>query len=545
MKQKNLSAELENVVRELIEFIGMEPEAIWYPQSGPQSLAYISQADELFYGGSAGGGKTDLALGLATTAHLNSLFLRTEAKQLGPTRKRIQEMLRPGDNFRQLGPYGGALTTADGRYLELDGCDSFADANKKFRGHPNDLKIFDELCTFPKEAYQTVTGWTRTTVPGQRCRILGLGNPPANPEEEWVVDYWSPWLEKHTAEPGELLWFVKIEGEDKQVEDGTPIRVGKELLYPKSRTFIPARLEDNPILEATGYRQTLQNLPEPLRSQLLYGDMQIGRTDNAHQLIPTEWIEASMRKWRERTATERDTTFLTSIGVDPSRGGKDRSVLAKRYGTWVDKLIVIPGKEVSEGPKLATKVLMNLEYLAAPLIIDITGTAGGGLYDSLGLMAKNIQTYPFVASGASVYKDKSGRIQMRNKRTEAYWRLRDALDPYSPDPLILPDDKELKIELAAQRWYMYSGKAGIEDKDEIIKRLGRSPDRADAVAMSMMTQDATAGWVAEVINGQETFMGGVNPAAPPSVQHAINSGGNRNTGFVGRPEGGNTRNPWK
>jgi hypothetical protein len=41
----------------------------WEPILGPQAEAYHSPADVLFYGGQAGGGKTDLLLGLALTAH--------------------------------------------------------------------------------------------------------------------------------------------------------------------------------------------------------------------------------------------------------------------------------------------------------------------------------------------------------------------------------------------------------------------------------------------------------------------------------------------
>ena len=39
--------------------------SVWVPQDGPQSMAYHSLADVVFYGGSAGGGKTDLLLGLS------------------------------------------------------------------------------------------------------------------------------------------------------------------------------------------------------------------------------------------------------------------------------------------------------------------------------------------------------------------------------------------------------------------------------------------------------------------------------------------------
>ena len=50
-------------------------EQIWVPNPGPQTEAYFCKADELFYGGQAGGGKTDLGIGLALTAHTRSLIL--------------------------------------------------------------------------------------------------------------------------------------------------------------------------------------------------------------------------------------------------------------------------------------------------------------------------------------------------------------------------------------------------------------------------------------------------------------------------------------
>ena len=43
---------------------------IWVPNIGPQTEAYFNEADELFYGGQAGGGKTDLICGAAITAQM-------------------------------------------------------------------------------------------------------------------------------------------------------------------------------------------------------------------------------------------------------------------------------------------------------------------------------------------------------------------------------------------------------------------------------------------------------------------------------------------
>ena len=48
----------------------------WEPQPGPQTAAYESLADILFYGGAAGGGKTDLLMGLALTTQQHSILFR-------------------------------------------------------------------------------------------------------------------------------------------------------------------------------------------------------------------------------------------------------------------------------------------------------------------------------------------------------------------------------------------------------------------------------------------------------------------------------------
>src|SRR3954454_1074825 len=53
----------------------------WVPNPGPQTQAFVCKADELFYGGEAGGGKTDLGIGLALTEHKRSLLLRAHQQR--------------------------------------------------------------------------------------------------------------------------------------------------------------------------------------------------------------------------------------------------------------------------------------------------------------------------------------------------------------------------------------------------------------------------------------------------------------------------------
>ena len=95
--------------------------------------------------------------------------------------------------------------------------------------------------------------------------------------------------------PGELRWYATLpNGNEIERADGTPFKDGHELIKPKSRTFIPARVKDNPDLRNTGYISTLQALPQPVRSQVLHGDFTAGIQDDPWQVIPTAWVEASM-----------------------------------------------------------------------------------------------------------------------------------------------------------------------------------------------------------------------------------------------------------
>ena len=69
--------------------------AKWMPNPGPQTDAFFSDADELFYGGQAGGGKSDLEIGAAITAHHRSLLLRRTNKEALGLVERMAEIIGP------------------------------------------------------------------------------------------------------------------------------------------------------------------------------------------------------------------------------------------------------------------------------------------------------------------------------------------------------------------------------------------------------------------------------------------------------------------
>jgi hypothetical protein len=114
--------------------------------------------------------------------------------------------------------------------------------------------------------------------------------------------------------------------------------------------------------------------------------------------------------------------------------------------------------------------------------VDVIGY-GSSSYDSLIGMGYNAQ--PINVSSASRYQDKSGKLTMVNLRAELYWRMRDALDPENNSTICLPDDSELLRDLCSARYKpLAGGKIQIESKDDIKKRIGRSPDKGDAVLMA-------------------------------------------------------------
>jgi hypothetical protein len=73
-----------------------------------------------------------------------------------------------------------------------------------------------------------------------------------------------------------------------------------------------------------------------------------------------------------------------------------------------------------------------------------------------------------------------------NKRAEAWWKFREELDPDQPDgsAIALPPDPELRADLCALTWSLKARGILLESKDELRKRLGRSPGKGDAVVMA-------------------------------------------------------------
>jgi hypothetical protein len=477
-----MSLDLTKTEKFLVDALLTNDRLLWipHPENIPQIQAYVSEADVLYYGGAAGGGKSDLLLGLALTAHTKSIIFRREYPQLRELIDRSYEIL--GDTKAKYSQTASRWRGVPGRRSLEFGAVQHEKDREKYKGRPHDLKAFDEIPDFTETQFRFLIAWNRSVDPNQRCRVVCAGNPPTYAEGEWVIRYWAPWLSEsysNPAEPGELRWFAALDGKDVEVESGKPFSYKGERIRPLSRTFIPALLGDNPYLRDTTYEAVLQGLPEPLRSQLLHGLFTATRPDLPYQVIPTQWIKAAQARWRDR---EPSIEPLTSVGVDPSRGGIDATEIARKAENYFHELLSYPGQNVPDGPACAALVVEAIdEDDTVQINVDIIGI-GSAVYDIM--LAQDYDVVPVNNSEKSIATDKSGRLKMRNVRAEMYWKMREDLDPESGLDLALPPGDELIADLVAPRWRMTASGVLIEPKRDIRKRLGRSPGQGDAVVLA-------------------------------------------------------------
>lgn len=477
----------------------------------PQELAIESTADELFFGGGPGGGKSQLALGLAMTEHRNSIIFRREFTQFSGAEGLIavaQEIVGLRDRYN--GQKHMFENLPGGRKLEFGQTGSSIVEWLKWSGRPHDLKCFDEIPEIPEGAYRLLIAWLRTAREGQRTRVIGTGNPPLTAEGEWVIRYWAPWLDPrhpNPAGPGELRWFVTDDSDrdieipgpkfQKHAEERRPAPVvfggdvqckhdttsnpmkcancGGRIAWPRSRTFIPSSVEDNPAYMKTGYARVLGSLSGGFRT-LGSGDFGASVVDHPRQVIPTAWVLAAQARWTEDGYGEWP---LTQVGIDPSWGGSDEFAMAPRRGPWVGELVAQKSVGMKTGPEGAQHVSIHFPQKDVRIQID-SDSQGASTKDSLvGLGYKKVVALH--GGEGTTATDSTGEIRFVNKRAKWHWGMRELLDPSKGHEMALPPDPQMRADLCAARFEMTVRGIRVESKEDIKKRIGRSPDRGEAV----------------------------------------------------------------
>lgn len=466
---------------------------VFVPNEGPQLMAYLSKADILLFGGQPGGGKTGLLNGLAINEHDRSLIVRKQFTDLEGVLASAKGIVGTSQDF--VGGNRPQYNKPNGGVIHYQGI-APEDYDTSKQGNPHDLIGVDEGAQFTENQIRMLWGWCRTDKPKQRCRMVIASNPPLDSVGDWMVDFWGPWLnDKHPnpAKDGEIRWFIfNAEGKSQEVDGPETVVIDGVEYWPHSRTFISSSLKDNPYINLEDYRKRLQSTPEPYRSILLSGDFMSLRQDQDFQVIPTEWVVLAQARW---TPNPPEGMAMTAMAIDPAGGGQDSEEIITRYGGWFSEPISTTGPTTADGSLSAGRVVQHRRD-NCPVVVGMGGGYGGAVSLRLKDNIDDSLVIGFMEGATSLGKSREGKYQFANKRSEAIWRVREALDPNQDggSVIALPPNAEIKSDLTAPTFKLTERGILVEPKiitkdGKIVgglrKKLGRSPGKGDVVYLAL------------------------------------------------------------
>lgn len=189
-------------------------------------------------------------------------------------------------------------------------------------------------------------------------------------------------------------------------------------------------------------------------------------------LIGVEEVEAAMQR---KLRSDQYDWAQKRLGVDVARFGDDRTVIFPRQGMMSYKPVVMRNARTTD---IAARVLKGQkDWGAEVVLVDDTGHWGHGVIDNL--LTAGSQALPVVFHGKAL------NPRYKNRRAEMWIEMTDAIKA----GLVLPNIPELVGELITPTYTFSGGQFLLEEKDQIKERLGRSPDLADALALTYAIPD--------------------------------------------------------
>lgn len=236
---------------------------------------------------------------------------------------------------------------------------------------------------------------------------------------------------------------------------------------------------DNPLLDRAFIEDLRENTPDPIWRQEYMAEP--GSGDDG--MIPLEYVIAAQQRWREREAagTLEDGPYF--LAIDVSEGGGDLTTFAHRYGWTIARLTDETPRVRGDMMPIADKAIILLG--SRPGSFAVVDAVGVGAMLPGAIRRAGGRCLGFKGSKGTKLRDRTGQFGFSNLVSAAWWHARELLGPNGPG-VALPPDPRLAEELTTPRYEVMAGAViAREQKTKLVKRLGRSPDRADAVVMSL------------------------------------------------------------
>ncbi|MBJ2129067.1 terminase [Alteromonas sp. IB21] len=190
---------------------------------------------------------------------------------------------------------------------------------------------------------------------------------------------------------------------------------------------------------------------------------------DVNQLINTLAIERAAK-------TKQLVSGPLKIGVDPARFGDDETSIIRRRNRSAYKVKSYKG--------LCTMtlagIIVNIIKEESPdqVAIDVGGL-GAGVYDRLVELG-----YKDIVVAVNFGGTANDPERYYNKRSEMWGEMKDWIED-DVLPVSIPDDDMLQTDLETPLYsYDSKGRLVLEKKDDMKKRIGRSPDKGDSLALT-------------------------------------------------------------
>jgi hypothetical protein len=247
--------------------------------------------------------------------------------------------------------------------------------------------------------------------------------------------------------------------------------------------YLPARVTDNPHLtpEYLASLETMRTTSPAAYQTFVEGDW--SAADEPDQLVHYDWCLAAMHSV-EHIPGKRH------LGVDPARYGDDLATIAHRDGNAITHIESWPETSISQVADYVAVRMADGPVDADCVKVDSVGL-GAGVVDDLRKRGFGVVE---VAGGAAAEPDEESAYTFANLRSQLHWRFREAL---RQGQVVLPDEPRLMEDLTSIKYAVTGDKhITVESKDQLKKRLGRSPDFSDAAiyAFTALASEPELAW---------------------------------------------------